>query len=130
MLPFSRFEARTILKLSGPIVLAQLTQTLMYFVDTVMAGRVSATDLAAVAVGASVWVPLFLFMAGVLMSGTVYAVSRRGWPPLASMAYTCALPERDSVATTWRPSGDQEGALLEPRKLASRRLFPVATSCE
>ena len=57
-------------------------------------------------------------------------VSRRGWPPLASMAYTCALPERDSVATTCRPSGDQDGALLDPRKLASSRRLPVATSCE
>ena len=55
MLPFSRFEARTILKLSGPIVLAQLTQTLMYFVDTVMAGRYSAVDMAAIAVASGLW---------------------------------------------------------------------------
>jgi Na+-driven multidrug efflux pump len=47
MLPFSCFEARTILKLSGPIVLAQLTQTLMYFVDTVMAGRADDAGLIA-----------------------------------------------------------------------------------
>ncbi|HBC18284.1 MAG TPA: MATE family efflux transporter, partial [Alcanivorax sp.] len=33
-------------------------------------GRVGAEDLAAVAVGASIWVPLFLFMTGVLMSAT------------------------------------------------------------
>src|SRR5690554_8200284 len=35
-----------------------------------MAGRVSAVDLAAVAVGASIWVPVFLFVTGVLMSAT------------------------------------------------------------
>ena len=48
----------------------QLVQTANGFVDTMMAGRVSANDLAAVAVGASIWVPLFLFMTGVLMSAT------------------------------------------------------------
>ena len=45
MLPFSKFEAKTILKLSGPIVVAQLTQTMMYVVDTLMAGSVSVTDM-------------------------------------------------------------------------------------
>ena len=70
MLPFSRFEARTILKLSGPIVLAQLTQTLMYFVDTVMAGRVSATDMAAIAVASGLWLPVVLTMQGLLLALT------------------------------------------------------------
>jgi MATE family multidrug resistance protein len=70
MLPFSRFEARTILKLSGPIVLAQLTQTLMYFVDTVMAGRVSATDMAAIAVASGLWLPVVLTLQGLLLALT------------------------------------------------------------
>lgn len=70
MLPFSRFEARTIFKLSGPIVLAQLTQTLMYFVDTVMAGRVSATDMAAIAVASGLWLPIMLTLQGLLLALT------------------------------------------------------------
>ncbi|GGW70696.1 MATE family efflux transporter [Alishewanella tabrizica] len=70
MLPFSRFEARTILKLSGPIVLAQLTQTLMYFVDTVMAGRYSAMDMAAIAVASGLWLPVVLTMQGLLLALT------------------------------------------------------------
>lgn len=70
MLPFSRFEARTIFKLSGPIVLAQLTQTLMYFVDTVMAGRVSATDMAAIAVASGLWLPVMLTLQGLLLALT------------------------------------------------------------
>ncbi|PKM21435.1 MAG: MATE family efflux transporter [Gammaproteobacteria bacterium HGW-Gammaproteobacteria-14] len=53
-----------------PILGGQLAQTANGFVDTVMAGQVSAVDLAAVAVGASVWVPVYLFMTGVLMSST------------------------------------------------------------
>ncbi|MCC4307656.1 MATE family efflux transporter [Alcanivorax marinus] len=58
------------LRLALPILGGQLAQTANGFVDTVMAGRVSAADLAAVAVGASIWVPLFLFMTGVLTSAT------------------------------------------------------------
>lgn len=54
------------LRLTGPIILAQLSQTAMGFVDTIMAGRVSPVDLAAVAVGASIFTPLFLFMVGLL----------------------------------------------------------------
>ena len=66
----SRRELKALLALALPILGGQLAQTANGFVDTVMAGRVSANDLAAVAVGASVWVPLYLFMTGVLMSVT------------------------------------------------------------
>jgi MATE family multidrug resistance protein len=66
----ARQEARSQLYLALPILGGQLAQTGNGFVDTVMAGRVSAVDLAAVAVGASIWVPVFLFVTGVLMSAT------------------------------------------------------------
>ncbi len=46
----------------------QLAQVSMSFVDTVMAGRVSAQGLAAVAVGVSLWMPISVFGMGVLMS--------------------------------------------------------------
>lgn len=65
-----RAELGLLLRLALPILGGQLAQTANGFVDTVMAGRVSPTDLAAVAVGASIWVPLYLFMTGVLMSAT------------------------------------------------------------
>ena len=65
-----RREARSQLLLALPILGGQLAQTANGFVDTVMAGRVSPVDLAAVAVGASIWVPVYLFMTGVLMSAT------------------------------------------------------------
>ena len=63
-------ELRTQLTIALPIFGGQLAQSANGFVDTVMAGRVSALDLAAVAVGASIWVPIFLFLTGVLMSTT------------------------------------------------------------
>ncbi|MBQ0754373.1 MAG: MATE family efflux transporter [Gammaproteobacteria bacterium] len=65
-----RTEVRAQLLLALPILGGQLAQTANGFVDTVMAGRVSAVDLAAVAVGASIWVPAYLFMTGILMSAT------------------------------------------------------------
>ena len=70
MVPFSRFEAKTILKLSGPIVIAQLTQTMMYVVDTLMAGQVGVVDMAAVAVGSALWLPILLTFQGLLLALT------------------------------------------------------------
>lgn len=68
--PPRRTELRAQLALALPILGGQLAQTANGFVDTLMAGRVSPVDLAAVAVGASIWVPAYLFMTGVLMSAT------------------------------------------------------------
>ncbi|AKH69217.1 putative efflux protein, MATE family [Spongiibacter sp. IMCC21906] len=66
----SRQELHQQLRIALPIFGGQLAQSGNGFVDTVMAGRVSALDLAGVAVGASIWVPVFLFMTGLLMSAT------------------------------------------------------------
>nr|WP_298137740.1 MATE family efflux transporter [uncultured Pseudomonas sp.] len=63
-------ELRGLLLLAMPIMVAQLAHTAMGFVDTVMAGRVSPRDLAAVALGNSIWVPVFLLMTGVLLATT------------------------------------------------------------
>ncbi|WP_084405110.1 MATE family efflux transporter [Aliagarivorans taiwanensis] len=63
-------EIPVILRLVAPIVVAQLTITGMSFVDTIMAGQVSPTDLAAVAVAASFMNPVILFIQGILMSVT------------------------------------------------------------
>ncbi|NVK41322.1 MAG: MATE family efflux transporter [Oceanospirillaceae bacterium] len=42
----------------------------MGFVDTLMAGQVSARDLAAVALGNGIWLPVFLALSGLLMATT------------------------------------------------------------
>lgn len=67
---FSLREARTLIILATPVFLAQIAQTSMAFVDTVVAGRVSHTDMAAVAVAGSFWVPGTLFGLGLLMAIT------------------------------------------------------------
>ncbi len=55
-------EFNKLAKLTGPILVAQLTQMLMSVVDTVMAGRKGALDLAAVSVGGSIFVPATLLV--------------------------------------------------------------------
>jgi MATE family multidrug resistance protein len=61
-------NSKNLMKLAYPILIAQLVQTLMGFADTVMAGRVSPTDLAAVAIASSVWLPLTLTIFGLIMA--------------------------------------------------------------
>lgn len=73
-----RAELRALLALATPIIIAQLAHTAMGFVDTVMAGRVSPRDLAAVALGNSLWVPVFLLMTGILLATTPKVAQRFG----------------------------------------------------
>jgi len=71
-------EARQLLALAIPVIFAQVAQTAMGFVDTVMAGDVSATDMAAVAVGTSIWLPAILFGHGLLLSLTPVVAQYNG----------------------------------------------------
>lgn len=63
-------EARQLLALAIPVIVAQVAQTAMGLVDTVMAGGYSATDMAAVAIGTSIWLPAILFGHGLLLALT------------------------------------------------------------
>ena len=68
-------ESKIIVRLTLPILIAQFAQTANGFVDTLMAGRVSPDDLAAVAVGSAIWVPIFLLIVGV-MQGLIPFISQ------------------------------------------------------
>lgn len=61
-------HSKALLKLTYPILIAQLIQNLMGFADIVMAGRVSSIDLAAVAIANSIWLPIVLTMYGLIMA--------------------------------------------------------------
>ena len=73
-----RLELKNLLALALPIIIAQLATTAMGFVDAVMAGRVGPKDLAAVALGNSIWVPVFLLMTGTLLATTPKVAQRFG----------------------------------------------------
>jgi multidrug resistance protein, MATE family len=61
-------EGLKILRLAGPLVANNLALAGMNFADTVMAGRLGTTDLAAVAVGGTAWMVVFLLGLGTLMA--------------------------------------------------------------
>lgn len=73
-----RAELKELLTLAAPIMIAQLATTAMGFVDAVMAGRASPHDLAAVALGNSIWIPMFLLMTGTLLATTAKVAQRYG----------------------------------------------------
>ena len=59
-------EWKTLALLGAPILVAQLAQMANGVIDTIMAGNYSASDLAGVGIGSSLWSPLFLFFMGLL----------------------------------------------------------------
>ena len=71
-------EAGLLIRLTLPLLFAQLSQTAMGFVDTVMAGRYAGIDLAAVAVGSSLFFPVFLFLLGLQSAVTPLVAQANG----------------------------------------------------
>ena len=61
-------ETRALLRLAGPLVVNTLSIAGMQFADAVMAGRLGAEALAAVAVGAGVWLLGFTVCLGLMMA--------------------------------------------------------------
>jgi len=64
---------RALLRLAGPIFVAQLAVMGLAVIDTMMAGRLSAADLAAVAVGSSIYVSVYVAFMGILQALTPIA---------------------------------------------------------
>jgi MATE family multidrug resistance protein len=57
-----------LVRLSLPITIGQVALVATGFVDTIMAGRISPLALAAIAVGANLWIPVYLFCVGLMMA--------------------------------------------------------------
>jgi MATE family multidrug resistance protein len=53
-----------------PILITQIAMYAMNFFDTMMSGHYSPADLAGVAIGSSLWVPVFTGLSGILLSMT------------------------------------------------------------
>ena len=71
-------DARSILRLGGPLLVNNVAIAGMGFTDTVMAGRLSAQDLAAVAVGSSFYIFFYLAGLGTLMAMSPLVAHRYG----------------------------------------------------
>jgi MATE family multidrug resistance protein len=90
-----RADVRVLLKLAAPVALVQIGLMSMGALDTVMVGRVSATDLAAVAIG-----NLYFFSTAVFGMGILFALD-----PVISQA----AGANDAVAMA---RGVQRGGIL------------------
>ncbi|WP_240374854.1 MATE family efflux transporter [Bacillus piscicola] len=61
---------RLFLVVMGPILVTQVGFFAMSLIDTMMSGRAGVDDLAGVAVGSSLWMPVFLGFNGILLAVT------------------------------------------------------------
>lgn len=61
-----RSEINNLITLAIPVMIAQISQTAITFVDTIMAGNYSKTALSGVAIAVSIWLPTVLFGQGLL----------------------------------------------------------------
>lgn len=63
-------KVRQLLVILIPILIAQVTMFSMSFFDTVMSGQASTQDLAGVAIGSSIWVPISAGLGGIFVALT------------------------------------------------------------
>ncbi|NQD91734.1 MATE family efflux transporter [Pseudomonas sp. CrR25] len=131
-----RSELRNLLLLATPIIIAQLAHTAMGFVDTVMAGRVGPRDLAAVALGNSIWVPVFLLMTGILLATTPKVAQRFGAGeltaigPLVRQALWLALAVGGGAATLlWNAEVILQLMNVEPDLITPAMGYLRAVAC-
>ena len=74
----SATELRTLVRLALPLMAAQLLQMAMGVMDTVMAGRLSARDLAGIALGLNVMWPSQFLLSGMVLAATPMIAQLRG----------------------------------------------------
>jgi len=87
-----RYELKQLFHLMLPILVTQFSQAGLGLIDTIMAGRLSPTDLAAIAVGVGLWIPVMLLFSGIMIATT----------PLVAEAKGARTPEK--IATITRQS--------------------------
>ena len=88
----TRYELKQLFQLMIPILVTQFAQAGFGLIDTIMAGHLSAHDLAAIAVGVGLWIPIMLLFSGIMIATT----------PLVAEAYGAKTPEK--IATIARQS--------------------------
>jgi MATE family multidrug resistance protein len=71
-------ELKQLVRLAIPILLAQLALTGLGVVDTVMSGQVGTDDLAAIGLGSSLLLPVFMISTGVLLALTPIVARQKG----------------------------------------------------
>ena len=73
-----KLESSRLLKLAMPILLAQWALTGLGVIDTLMSGWVGTNDLAAIGLGSSIMLPVFMFSTGILLAITPLVAKANG----------------------------------------------------
>ncbi|MCG7534805.1 MATE family efflux transporter [Pseudoalteromonas sp. OOF1S-7] len=84
---FALWEAKRLVRLATPVFFAQITLVLMSVVDTIMAGQVSAEDLAALSIATGTWNPMIFSLQGILLAIT------------SMVAYCDGAKQREGIKT-------------------------------
>ena len=83
------YELKKLFQLMIPILITQFSQAGLGLIDTIMAGHLSAHDLAAIAVGVGLWIPVMLLFSGIMIATT----------PLVAEANGARTPEKIATIT-------------------------------
>ncbi|MFN2745734.1 MULTISPECIES: MATE family efflux transporter [Bacillus] len=83
-----RGKATQFITILIPILITQAGLSFMTFLDTVMSGKVSASDLAGVAIGSSLWTPVYTGLAGILTAVTPIVAQLMGAQKQKDVPYT------------------------------------------
>ena len=74
----TRFELKQLFNLMLPILVTQFAYAGFGLIDTIMAGHMSAEDLAAIAVGVGLWIPVMLLFSGIMIAATPLVAEANG----------------------------------------------------
>ena len=74
----TRFELKQLFHLMFPILITQFAAAGFGLIDTIMAGHMSAEDLAAIAVGVGLWIPILLLFSGIMIATTPLVAEANG----------------------------------------------------
>lgn len=111
-----RRELKALIQLATPLLVAQSLTTATGVVDAMMSGHYSASALAAVAVGNSLWLPMFLLISGMMIATTtmvarfhgarnksaiVTTVQQSLWLALMLSALTVLLLRNSEALLSW-----------------------------
>ncbi len=99
---------RSLFQLTWPMLVAQLAVMASGVIDTVMAGRLSAVDLAAVGIGNSIYITVFVTAMGVLLALTPIVAQLHGAGRMADMSLGihCLLEDNPERARSLAQSLD------------------------
>jgi len=114
-----------------PIFVTQIGIYSMNFFDTMMSGRYSSSDLAGVAIGSSIWVPIYTGLGGILLSITPITAQFLGAKNAKEVTFTIiqgvyiaiALGISIIIVGSFALDPILNGMNLEPGTDGSRKIF-------